>query len=57
MHRISAEAETDLDAAWYYTAIESGSAQVADRLVETITSRFLLLQLHHRCISRTATMC
>lgn len=46
MHRLSLEAESDLDAVWYYTATESGSADIADRLVESIASRFLLIQLH-----------
>jgi len=45
-HRLSPEAESDLDAAWYYTATESGNADIADRLIEAITSRFLLLQTH-----------
>ncbi len=45
-HRLSPEAESDLDAAWHYTATESGSSDAADRLIEAITNRFLLLQTH-----------
>lgn len=36
-------ADSDLDGIWYYVATESGSAEVADRLVDSITERFFLL--------------
>ena len=36
MHRLSPEAESDLDAVWYYAATESGSIETADRLVEAV---------------------
>jgi toxin ParE1/3/4 len=42
-HRRSPEAVSDLDSIWHYTASTSGSLDVADRLVDTITNRFLLL--------------
>ena len=41
-HRLSSEAEDDLDELWYYVASNS-SVDTADRLVESITSRFFLL--------------
>jgi toxin ParE1/3/4 len=44
--RLSAQAEADLDSIWYYVATESASAEVADRLLDAITSRFLLLARH-----------
>lgn len=45
-HRLAPEAEGDLDEIWLYTAKESGSAEIADRLVDSITERFLLLSRH-----------
>ncbi len=42
-HRLAPEAETDLDDIWYYVARQSGSIEVADRLIDAIVDRFLLL--------------
>jgi toxin ParE1/3/4 len=42
-HVRTAQADSDLDSIWYYVASESGSADVADRLIDSITERFLLL--------------
>jgi len=42
-HRVSSRAESDLDDIWLYVAKESGSIDIADRLIDTITERFLLL--------------
>ena len=39
----SPQADSDLDDIWYYVATQSGSFEIADRLIESITSRFLLL--------------
>ena len=47
-HRIAPEAEAELDNIWYYVAKESGSFQIADRLIDTITERFYLLACHPR---------
>ena len=44
-HRLAPEAETDLDDIWYYTASESGSLDIADRLIDALTERFFLLAL------------
>jgi toxin ParE1/3/4 len=41
-HRLAPEAEVDLDELWYYVAT-NGSVEITDRLVEAITTRFLLL--------------
>jgi plasmid stabilization system protein ParE len=41
--RLAPEAETDLDDIWYYTAKESGSIEIADRLVDSVTEKFFLL--------------
>lgn len=42
-HRLAPRAETDLDDIWYYVATESGSMETANRLIDTITERFLAL--------------
>ncbi|MSO23622.1 MAG: type II toxin-antitoxin system RelE/ParE family toxin [Acidobacteria bacterium] len=42
-HRLAPETEAGLDAIWYYTAKESGSIEITDRLIDSITARFLLL--------------
>ena len=42
-HRLSPQAEAELDNIWYYVAKESGSIGIADRLIESITERFYLL--------------
>ena len=45
-HRLAPEAEAELDDIWYYVAKESGSIDIADRLIDSITERFYLLALH-----------
>jgi toxin ParE1/3/4 len=42
-HRVSPQAQSDLDEIWSFVAIQAGSIEIADRLIETITERFLLL--------------
>ncbi len=42
-HRVAPEAEADLDEIWHYLAIASGSVDVADRCIDSLTQRFLLL--------------
>jgi toxin ParE1/3/4 len=42
-HQVAPQAEADLDDIWLYTAKESGSMDVATRLIDAITSRFLYL--------------
>lgn len=42
-HRRSPQADSDLDDIWYYVASRSGSVEIADRLIDSITSRFFLL--------------
>jgi toxin ParE1/3/4 len=42
-HRLAPQAEDELDEIWYYIARESGSVAIADRLIDLITERFLLL--------------
>jgi toxin ParE1/3/4 len=41
-HIRSPQADSDLDSIWYYVASESGSVEIADRLIDSITERFLL---------------
>jgi len=43
-HRVAARAADDLDDIWHSVAIESGSIDVANRLVDSIADRFLFLQ-------------
>ena len=45
-HRVAPEAESDLNEIWYYIARESGSAVIADRVIDLITERFFLLGRH-----------
>jgi len=42
-HRVAPQAEADLDGIWYYIATESGNLEIADRAIDSITQRFLLL--------------
>jgi toxin ParE1/3/4 len=42
-HVRSPQADSDLDSIWYYVAIESGSVEIADRLIDSIAERFLLI--------------
>ena len=42
-HRVAPRAETDLDDIWLYVAKESGSIEIANRLIDTITDRFFML--------------
>ena len=42
----SPQADSDLDDIWYYVVTKSGSIEIADRLIDAITDRFLLLARH-----------
>jgi plasmid stabilization system protein ParE len=42
-HRVAPRAELDLDDIWFYVAKESGSIEIATRLINSITDRFVLL--------------
>jgi toxin ParE1/3/4 len=42
-HHLAQRVEADLDDIWYYVAKESGSIEIANRLIDTITDRFLTL--------------
>jgi len=42
-HRVAPRAEADLDDIWYYVAKESGSIEIANRLIDSITGRFSCL--------------
>jgi toxin ParE1/3/4 len=45
-HRVSQRAEADLADIWYYIAKESGSIEIANRLIDSISNRFFLLATH-----------
>lgn len=51
-HRLALEAESDLDDIWVFVAGESGSVEIADRLIDAITERFFLLS-HHPHLGRS----
>jgi toxin ParE1/3/4 len=51
-HRRAPQADSDLDDIWYYVASKSGSIEIADRLIDSITGRFFLLA-NHPNIGRT----
>lgn len=55
-HRLAPEAETDLDSIWHYIATESGSVDVADRVVDSITRRFSLLENRLFMVARAMTI-
>jgi len=42
-HRLAGYAERDLDDIWLFVAKESGSIEIADRLIDTITDRCVAL--------------
>jgi len=45
-HLLAPEVEIELDEIWYFIARESGNLEIADRLVNFITDRFLLIARH-----------
>lgn len=45
-HRVAPQAAKDLDDIWYYVATESGSIEIANRLVDSIADRFFLIATH-----------
>ena len=55
MHRRTPQADSDLEEIWHYVATESASNEIADRLIDSITRRFLLLSRYPH-IGRAATM-
>ena len=42
-HRLAPAATFDLDDIWLYIAKESGSLEIADKMIEAITERFCLI--------------
>jgi toxin ParE1/3/4 len=42
-HRLAPQAVEDLDGVWSYVATDSGSVEIANRLIDSITGRFFLL--------------
>jgi toxin ParE1/3/4 len=45
-HRRTPQADSDLDDIWYYVVAKSGSLDIADRFIDSITDRFFLLASH-----------
>jgi toxin ParE1/3/4 len=48
VRHVSQQAKADLDRIWQYIREESGSDDIADRQIDTITERFFLLAEHPR---------
>jgi toxin ParE1/3/4 len=46
--RLAPEAEAELDDIWLYIARESGSIQIANRVIDTITEHFWILGQHQQ---------
>jgi plasmid stabilization system protein ParE len=46
-HRLAPQAADDLDHIWLYVAKESGSVEIANRLIDSMTDRFFLLARQH----------
>src|SRR5258708_35113775 len=44
--RVTSEAAAELDNIWYYVVKESGSIDIADRLIDSVSARFYLLACH-----------
>jgi toxin ParE1/3/4 len=44
--RLAPQAAADLDQIWLYVAKESRSVEIANRLIDSMTDRFLLLARH-----------
>jgi len=47
-HRLSPQAQADVDSLAYYLFVETGSIATADRIIESLTTRFSLLGTHPR---------
>jgi toxin ParE1/3/4 len=47
-HRLAPRAKADLEDLAFYVFVESGSLEAANRLVDSITERFVLLGTHPR---------
>jgi toxin ParE1/3/4 len=45
-HRLAPGAEVELDEIWFWTPKESGSIEIADRLIDSLTERFFMLGRH-----------
>jgi hypothetical protein len=42
-HRVAPQADTDLDEIWWYVAKQSGSVDIADKVIESLTERSISL--------------
>lgn len=45
-YRLAPRVEVELEEIWYFIATKSGSLEIADRLIDSITDRFFLLATH-----------
>ncbi len=44
-HRLSLDAEAELDSIWHYIATQSGSIDAAERFIASLTRRFFLISM------------
>ena len=54
-HHRARKADADLDDIWLYVATESGSMDVANRLIDSITDQFLLLPVTPTLVALATT--
>ncbi len=47
-HRLAPEVQGELDDIWHYIATQSGSIEIAGRVIDAIVGRFFLLAAHPR---------
>ena len=47
-HRLAPEARTDIDEIAYYVFVQSGSPEIAERVIESIYSQFAVLDAYPR---------
>jgi toxin ParE1/3/4 len=47
-HRLAPQADADLEDIAFYVFVQSGSLEIADRLIESISERFVMLGRHPR---------
>ena len=55
--RFGPQIEAELDEIWFYIAQESGSIDIADRLVDSISDHFFLLSKHPQLAACVIMIC
>jgi hypothetical protein len=55
--RVAVEVQAELDEIWSYVAAESGDANVAERLINSITDQFLFYPNIRTWVALAITIC